>query len=297
MLLWGRRGKPPVSLRGQQGQIPIPRRELVLTPPPGSSPRWKSSPGVQTGDSSSLTLLQTWALPGRSFPWTQTPLQLEGSGKWAAGSSAPLWGPQMTPGSAVPVVGWRSETRVPFPLPGRAPEAKPPPSPLQPAPPGPTGPKAGAHSPSAPRFPAAGPGASGGRIHPRPGRSRPVRSQLPRLPGSAPRPRQRGPDTGRWTSRPKVSSEERGGAGRGGAGGGGEEKGRERKGRGASDWEEGERGRRGRLLSHRKPLGRLVAGSRPQATNNKNNEVLPMSLCVCMYVPFVIFFHLILTIL
>lgn len=180
----------------------------------------------------------------------------------------------MTPGFAVPVVGWRSETRVPFPLPGRASEAKPPPSPLQPAPPGPTGPKAGAHSPSAPRFPAAG-----GRIHPRPGRSRPVRSQLPRLPGSAPRPLQRGRDTGRWTSRPKVSSEERGGAGRGGGRRGGKGPG-----------EEGERSerlggggasRRGRLLSHRKPLGRLVAESRPQATNNKNNEVLPVSLYVC----------------
>lgn len=185
-------------------------------------------------------------------------------------------------------------------------EGKPPPSPILPAPLGSTGPEARAHSPSAPRFPAAGPGASGGRIHPGPGRSRPVRSRLPRLPRSAPRPRQRRPDTGRWTSRRKVSSEERGGAGRGGAGGGGEEKGRERKGRGASDGEEGERGRRGRLLSHRKPLGRPVAGSRPQATNNKNNnkdEVLPrcqavcvcVRVCACVRAPFVIFCHLILT--
>lgn len=29
---------------------------------------------------------------------------------------------------------------------------------------------------------------------------------------------------------------------------------------------------RGRLLPHRKPLGRRVAGTRPQAANNNNNE-------------------------
>lgn len=106
-------------------------------------------------------------------------------------------------------------------------QRKPPPSPVQPAPRGPTGPEAPAHSPSAPRFPAADPGASGRRIHPGPGRCRPVRSRPPRLPLSAPRPRQRGPDTGRWTSRRKVSSEERGGAGRGGGRRGGKGPGEE----------------------------------------------------------------------
>lgn len=236
----GAEGQAPVSLRGQQGQIPIPSQELILTPPPpGSSPSWKSSPGVQTGDSSSLTLLQTCALPGGSFPWTQTPLQLEGSGKWAAGGSAPMWGPQMTPGFAVPVVGWRSETRVPSPLPGRAPEAKPPPSPVLPAPPGPTGPEAGAHSPSAHRFPAAGPGAFGGRIHPDPAAPAPSGPSFPscpaRLPGrgSAGGTRAEGPAGRKF---PPRKEEGRGGAGRG-------EEGRKRAGRGRG--EERATGRRG----------------------------------------------------
>lgn len=58
---------------------------------------------------------------------------------------------------------------------------------------------------------------------------RPVPVTCP--PGSDPRPRQRGPDKGRWTSRRKVSSEERGGTGRGGAG----EAGRKRAGRGRGE--------------------------------------------------------------
>lgn len=118
----GAEGQPPCQpARSARSD---PNSQPRVDPDPassGSSPRWKSSPRVRPGVSSSLTLLQTRALPGGSFPWTQTPLQLERSGKWAAGGSAPLWGPHMTPGFAVPVVGWRRERRVPSPLAGRAP--------------------------------------------------------------------------------------------------------------------------------------------------------------------------------
>lgn len=75
MLLRGRNGSPPVSLRGQQGQIPIPSLELPLTPlAAGISSPWKSSLRAGLAESSSLSLLQTWALPGGSFPRAQTPL-------------------------------------------------------------------------------------------------------------------------------------------------------------------------------------------------------------------------------
>lgn len=134
---------------------------------------------------------------------------------------------------------------------------------------GPTSPQAQAHSPSAPRFPAV----------------RPRHLRQPHAPGdpcshplrpyrSAPRPRQRGPDTGRWTSRRKVSSEERGGTGRGGAGRG------RRGGKGPA--EEGERGGErpaGRLLPRRKRLGRPVPGTAPRllitTINNEEDGVLP----------------------
>lgn len=97
---------------------------------------------------------------------------------------------------------------------------------------GPTSPQAEAHSPSAPRFPAVRP-----RHLLQPHAPGDPCSRPPRPYRSAPRPRQRGPDTGRWTSRRKVSSEERGGTGRGGAGRG------RRGGKGPA--EEGERGERG----------------------------------------------------
>lgn len=151
-----------------------------------------------------------------------------------------------------------------------------------------------AHSPSAPASPLPGP-ARLAAVYTR-GPAAPPRSSLPpRPPGSAPRPRQRGPDTGRWTSRRKVSprkEEGRGGAGRG-------EAGRKRAGRGRGERERrggGKQGLRGLCTPTGNRWGGRLQGPAPRLLIT----IIVMRMNCCPGArqrtkPFIVFFHLILT--
>ena len=205
---------------------------LTLLSPRGSSAPWKGSPSQAPPWRERLPNFVADLGPG----WGSLPLgadapALEGRGSEPQEAPSPGGFPKRGPLSPS---GNRDEGerrgRLPYSLGGLR-EGKPPPSPIPPAPRGPPGPEARAHSPSAPRFPAARPRRVRRPQTPgaRPLPPRPVPVTCP--PGSDPRPRQRGPDKGRWTSRRKVSSEERGGTGRGGAG----EAGRKRAGRGRGE--------------------------------------------------------------
>lgn len=216
----------------------------------------------------SLSSLQTWALSWDPFPGRRPPPT------WESEGPVTLWVHQERPGFAVPGAGWRRDAGA-SPnslgrLRGRGAAAAVLSHPACPA--GTWWPGLTHRQRPLPRCPATRvwrPYTPGARpLPPRP-------SRPPRPPGSAPRPRQRGPDTGRRTSRRKVSPRKE--EGRGGARGGGEEKGRERKGRARAAGRREARSA-GPLHPHRKPLGRPVAGTRPQATNYNNSnedELLP----------------------
>lgn len=263
---------------GQRPCQPVRSAKLDPSPQPRADPDPASSSGqlfclsCSSGSTLERAAVDLGPFWGGSLPWARTPLQpgIRGVGLRRL---CPLRGPQMRPSFAIPGAEWRGETRVPSPLPGGLRGGEPLPSPIPSAPRGPTGQEAWAHSPSAPGFPAARPARPAaaytrGRAAPAPsGPARPARPA--RLPGrgSAGRTRADGPAGGKF---PPRKEEGRGGAGLGrgrrrgkGPGGEGERSGRPRGG-GARP--------AGRLLPHRKPLGRPGAGTRPQATTDNNNN-------------------------
>lgn len=153
-------------------------------------------------------------------------------------------------------------------------------------PPGPTSPQARAHSPSAPRFPAAWPRHL--RQPHTPGAARPARpAPLPGR-GSAGRTPADGPAGGKF---PRRKEEGRGGAGRGG--GGGEEKGRQRKGSG------GERGLRGVCSPAGNGSGDRFQGPAPRQLITTIIIMRRMEFCLGAKQwakSFTVFFHLLLLI-
>lgn len=207
MLLWG--GNSPVGLRGRLDQTLIPSLKLTLTPlPPGAAPLPGRAAAGPPWKKRVPTSLQTWALSGDPIPAHRRPSNLGGQGVGRRRLRPPVRSPKE--------VQFRSPGREMLENHGCLPlslgelrqgEAASLSHPARPR--GPTGPKAPAHLPSAPRF---------SKDQSQRLRRSHTRALLPRPLSSVPRPRQRGPDTGRWTSRRKVSSEERGGTGRGGAG-------------------------------------------------------------------------------